>query len=114
MLIEISRDLEAVQDVNFKSSTRLESGDRAFVYETETRTKGEVKVPREFALNIPLYNGEEPVVIRCALRFRVNAGGLFLGFEWRRVEYARQAHFMQIAHMAAEETGLPVFYGRTA
>lgn len=112
VLIEISRDLEAVQDVTFKSSTRLESGDRAFVYETETRTRGTVAVPREFTLCIPLYNGEAAVEIRCALRFKVESGGLSLGFEWRRVQYQRQAFFRLIATAAAEETGLPVFYGR--
>lgn len=113
VMIEISRDLEATQGVTFKSSTRLESGDRAFVYENETRTKGEIKVPREFVLEIPLYNGEAPVQVRCAFRFRVSAGGLLLGFEWRRVEYQRRAHFTEIAHAAAEATGRPVFYGRT-
>lgn len=114
VLIEISRDLEATQGVTFKSSTRLESGDRAFVYENETRVKGEVRVPREFVLNIPLYAGEGPVMLRCAFRFRINAGGLELGFEWRRVEYQRQAYFAQIATQAAEETGLPVYFGREA
>lgn len=114
VLIEISRDLEATQGVTFKSSTRLESGDRAFVYENETRTKGDVKVPREFTLMVPIYNGEEPVELRCALRFRVTDGGLLLGFEWRRVEYQRRAYFTQIATAAAEDTGRPVFFGRVA
>lgn len=113
ILIEISRDLEATQDVTFKSSTRLENGDRGFVYETETRTRGEVKVPREFSVEIPLYNGEPPILIRAALRFRIQPGGLALGFEWRRVEYARRSHFNRIATEVAEGTGLPVVFGRT-
>lgn len=113
-IIEISRDLEAVQGVTFKSRTRLENGDHAFVYETETRTKGEVQVPREFRLSIPLFHGEAPVEIRCALRWRVNAGGLLLGFQWRRVEYQRQAQFRELATLIADETGCPVFFGRTS
>lgn len=112
VLIEISRDLEAVQDVQFEGRTRLESGDRTFYYATETKTKGELKVPREFTLNIPLYNGEPAIDIKCALRFRVSAGGLQLGFEWRRVEYQRRAHFNLIANTVAEATGCPVFFGR--
>ena len=114
VLIEISRDLEGTQGVTFKSSTRLENGDRSFVYETETRAKGDIKVPREFVLSIPLYEGEEPVPLRCAFRWRINAGQLQMGFIWRRVEYQRRAHFMQIATAAAEETGRPVFFGRVA
>lgn len=112
VMIEISRDLEATQDVTFKASNRLENGDRAFIYETETKTKGDIRVPREFKLSIPLYQGEEPVTLRCAFRWKVSGGGLVLGFEWRRVEYMRQAFFQQIATQVAEETGRPVFFGR--
>lgn len=111
-MIEISRDLEATQGVAFKSSTRLENGDRAFVYETETRAKGDVKVPREFTLDIPLYNGEAPRPLRCAFRWRIAEGGLFLGFEWRRVEYIRRAEFSEIATTVSEDTGRPVIFGR--
>lgn len=114
VLIEISRDLEGTQGVTFKSSTRLENGDRSFVYETETRAKGDIKVPREFVLSIPLYDGEEPVPLRCAFRWRINGGQLQMGFIWRRVEYQRRAHFMQIATAASEETGRPVFFGRAS
>lgn len=112
ILIEISRDLEATQGVTFASRTRLESGDRAFTYETETKTKGELRVPREFTLNIPLYNGEPAIEIKCAFRFQVTAGGLLLGYEWRRVEYQRRAHFNAIAHEVSEATGCPLIFGR--
>lgn len=112
VLIEISRDLEGTQGVVFKASTRLENGDRAFVYETETKAKGDIKVPREFTLSIPLYDGEEPTPLRCAFRWRINGGQLQMGFVWRRVEYQRRAYFAQVALAAAEETGLPVFFGR--
>ncbi|WP_127104352.1 DUF2303 family protein [Pararhodobacter zhoushanensis] len=114
VMIEISRDLEATQGVTFKSSVRLENGDRSFVYETDTRTRGELHIPREFKILIPLYQGEEPVELRCAFRWNVGGGGLVLGFEWRRVEYLRQAYFAQIAAAASEGTGRPLFYGRLA
>jgi len=114
ILIEISRDLEGTQGVTFKSSTRLENGDRSFVYETETRAKGDIRVPREFVLSIPLYEGEEPVPLRCAFRWRISGGNLQMGFVWRRVEYQRRAHFVLLATTAAEETGRPVFFGRAS
>ena len=114
VLIEISRDLEGTQGVTFKSSTRLENGDRSFVYETETKARGDIKVPREFVLSIPLYDGENPVPIRCAFRWRINGGQLQMGFIWRRVEYQRRAHFTQIATAASEDTGCPVYFGRVS
>lgn len=111
-LLEVARDLEAVQGVNFKSSIRLENGDRQFTYETETKVKEGVVVPTEFILSIPLYQGEDVMDLTAALRWKVTAGGLLLGFVWRRVEYQRLAHFREIATRLVEDTGAPVFYGR--
>lgn len=113
-MLEICRDLEATQGVAFKSGTRLESGDRSFVYESETKVKGKISVPTEIGLYIPLYFGEEPMALRAKFRFRATPEGLKLGFRWHRVEYVRQGVFRAMATQAAEETGLPVFYGRLA
>lgn len=112
-MIEIARDLEATQGVNFKSSTRLQTGERSITYETETHTKGEMKVPTQFTLQIPLFVGEAPIDIVASFRFRPRADGLKLGFVWRRVEYRRQAEFEAIATRVAEATGLPVMFGRS-
>ncbi|OWU77616.1 DUF2303 family protein [Marinibacterium profundimaris] len=113
VMIEISRDLEASQGAKFSSKTRLENGDRAFTYETETHVKGDIVIPRSFYLNIPLYYGEDPVQLECLFRWRPTPAGLQLGFAWRRVEYMRRAYFEQIATRISEETGLPLFFGRT-
>lgn len=113
-MLEICRDLEATQGSAFKSSTRLESGDRKFTYETETHIRGDISVPTEIKLLIPLYNGEEPVEVRAKFRFKATPQGLVLGFRWHRVEYQRMATFFEMARLAADETGLPVFNGRCA
>lgn len=112
-LLEICRELEATQGASFKSGTRLDNGDRSFIYENETRVKNEMVVPTEIKLAIPLYQGEEPTMITAKFRFRVKPDALYLGFNWHRVEYQRQAKFSELATVAADETGLPVFFGRT-
>jgi len=112
VLLEICRDLEATQGVKFRSGVRLDNGDRSFTYEDETHVKNDMTVPTEITLQIPLYFGEEPAQIRAKFRFRPTANGLLLGFRWHRVEYMRQAKFQEMAVLAADETGLPVFFGR--
>ena len=112
-LLEICRELEATQGASFKSGTRLDNGDRAFIYENETHVKNEMVVPTEIKLAIPLYQGEEPTTITAKFRFRVKPDALYLGFNWHRVEYQRQAKFSELATVAAEETGLPLYFGRT-
>jgi len=112
VLLEICRDLEATQGVSFKTGTRLDNGDRTFLYETQTHVKSEVAVPTEIGLSIPLYNGENPTDIRAKFRFKPTADGLLLGFRWHRVEYQRQATFREMAIIASDDTGLPVVFGR--
>lgn len=111
-MVEISRELEATIGAVFKSAVSPESGDRKFTYETETKTKGDIIVPKRFSLSIPLYNGEGPETLEARFRFRATPEGLLLGFVWHRVEYQRRAFFNAIAHQIAEDTGRPVFAGR--
>lgn len=111
-MIELSRDLEAVQSTAFKARTRLENGDMSFAFESDTKIVSRVQAPNAFALSIPLYQGEAPEVLQARFRWKAHNGVLTLGFEWHRVEYMRQARFAQIAHDAAEATGLPAYLGR--
>lgn len=112
-MIEISRDFEATVGQTYKSSVRLDNGDRKLVFETESKVQNGVIIPDRFTLHIPIYNGEEPDTLTALFRWRAMGGGaIALGFQWHRVEYQRRAHFAQIAAFAAEETGLPHIMGR--
>lgn len=114
-MIEISRDFEATVGQSYKSSIRLDNGDRKLRFETDTRVMNDVIIPERFTLSIPIYNGEQPDTLTALFRWRAMGGGAVgLGFQWHRVEYQRRAHFQQIATTAAEETGLPVVFGRSA
>lgn len=112
-MIEISRDFEASVGQTYKSSVRLDNGDRRMVFETDTKAQNGIVVPQRFTLSVPLYQGEHPDILTALFRWRAAGdGSVRLGFEWHRVEYMRQAHFAAIAAAVAEETGLPVFIGR--
>ena len=114
VMVEISRDFEATAGQFYKSAVRLDNGDRKLVFETETKVQNGVIIPEKFTLSIPIYNGEKPEDLTCLFRWRAQGGGAVgLGFQWHRVEYQRRAHFAQIAHTASEETGLPVYMGRS-
>ncbi|WP_288997984.1 DUF2303 family protein [uncultured Gemmobacter sp.] len=114
-MVEISRDFEATVGQSYKSSVRLDNGDRKLRFESETKVMNDVIIPERFTLNIPIYNGEEPDTLTALFRWRaVGGGAVALGFQWHRVEYQRRAHFAQIASTAAEETGLPWIMGRKA
>jgi uncharacterized protein YfdQ (DUF2303 family) len=112
-MIELSRDFEATVGQTYKSSTRLDNGDRRIRFEAESKAMNEVVIPQKFTMHIPIFNGEQPDTLTALFRWRAQpGGGVMFGFEWHRLEYQRRAHFNLIATTAAEETGLPVFYGR--
>lgn len=114
-LVELSRDFEATVGQVYKSSTRLDNGDRRLVFETETKAASGVVIPQRFVLAIPLYQGEDPDQLEALFRWRAAGdGSVRLGFQWRRVEYRRQAHFAAIASAVSEATGRPVMLGRKA
>ncbi len=113
-MIELSRDFEATQSNSYKSAVRLDNGDRALTFQSETNAQSRIVIPQKFTLSIPVYNGEAPDELTALFRWRPSSGtGVTLGFEWHRVEYQRRAHFAAIAHAVAEDTGLPVIMGRT-
>lgn len=111
-LIEISRDFEATSGQTYKTSVRLDNGNRKILFEEDNRAVNDVIIPQKITLRIPFYNGEDPSDIVAKFRWRPAGGAVLFALEWHRVEYHRRAHFTQIAYAAAEETGLPVFIGR--
>lgn len=112
LMIEIARDFQATSGSTYKSSVRLDNGDRKLTFETETRAREEMLIPQKFELFIPVFNGEPPEPLTCLFRWRPTGGKVQLGFVWHRLEYQRRARFQQIAFAVAEATGLPVFMGR--
>src|SRR5690606_38909460 len=81
-MIEISRDFEATVNQTYKSSVRLDNGDRKLLFENESKVQEGVIIPEKFTLLIPIYNGEEPEALTCLFRWRAMGGGAVgLGFQ---------------------------------
>ena len=110
-LLDLARDFEAIKTVNFKSSKRLQSGDREFVYAEQTGTTDRIAVPEKLLLKLPLYYGEEAQDVTALFRYRMNEGGLKLGYEFHRLKPVMDAAFRAAAVRVAEEAGLPLLLG---
>lgn len=111
-LLDLCRDFEAIKTVNFKSSKRLQNGDREFVYAETTGTADRISVPERIVLNIPLFYGEEPLEVVLLFRYRMKEGGLQLGYEFHRLKPVLDAAFRSAAVRVAETVGLPVHFGQ--
>ncbi|XBQ15821.1 MAG: DUF2303 family protein [Oceanicaulis sp.] len=111
-LLEIVKDLQTVADHQFKGKVNLDSGDVTLNFETETRQLQPVQLPRKVFLEIPIYDGEPPAQLECALRWRAGGAGALLKLEMRRVARIKRAAFADIAEGVSAGCGLPVFFGR--
>jgi uncharacterized protein YfdQ (DUF2303 family) len=87
-MLEIARDLKAKIDVNFGSSVRSQSGQVQLKYEETVKAgvgpAGIIEVPEDFSIQIPVFYGEQPVVIKARLRFRINQGKLSFHYKLNR------------------------------
>lgn len=111
-LLELARDFSAIKNVNFKSSVRLDNGDRQFTYQDETAVSDQITVPTRLVLSLPIYEGEEQVTLECRFRYRMREGGLFLGYEFHRARPVLNAAFRAAITRVAENTGLVPLYGK--
>ncbi|MDJ0922095.1 MAG: DUF2303 family protein [Henriciella sp.] len=110
-LLEMVTDFAAIEDVEFKSSTRLQNGDRELMYRKESVPKGTITIPNELSFNMPIYFGEEPQQFKALFRYRINAGSLSLRIDWHRIKQAKLKGFSAACERLLERTGVYVFAG---
>ncbi|MCM6777736.1 YfdQ family protein [Nocardia sp. CDC159] len=84
-MLELAQTFEATKEVQFESGARLSSGAVRFRYlETVTAKAGraaDIEVPATFMLYIPIWRGGDRVALNAALRYRIAANGLRLGYK---------------------------------
>lgn len=110
-LLDLCRDFEAIKTVNFKASKRLDNGDREFTYAESTGTSDKIAVPQKLTLSMPIFYGEEAIEVVALFRYRMNDGGLKLGYEFHRIQPVIDASFRVAAARVAEAAGLSVHFG---
>lgn len=81
-LLGIINTIEIDGKVEFRSAQRLASGAVRFLYNNETKAKsGEMEVPSEFVLRMPVFDGEPAFEVRARLRYRLSGGEFVLWLE---------------------------------
>lgn len=96
-LLELCRDLQVLNNVNFAGSVR--DGDYTsvnYAKEADAASKGGVKLPQSIILSIPVYFGETRVPITAFKRQKIDDGKLWLGWKLMRAENVRQDEFHRI------------------
>lgn len=110
-LVELALSLKGRTDAKWEMKRNTQNGTGVLHFEEETST-GDVTVPRELELFLPILHGEESRSVKVLLGYRVGAGKV--GFTWRIPALAarlREALKDVRKIMASELAEVPVMEG---
>lgn len=114
-LLDIIRDLNGYRNMKWAKVVRTNSGTERFEFKTEQSAKaGDVEIPNEIGILIPIYMGQEhPITLKAFLRWQAkDDAGLMLGIKFARREQARQDAFGDVAMSIATATQRELVYGK--
>ena len=83
-VLEVARQLEVKKKVEFASAERLSDGQREFTYNEEvdgSTRRGQMKIPEEFLLGIPVFIAGDHYAVTARLRYRIHDGQLRLWYD---------------------------------
>jgi uncharacterized protein YfdQ (DUF2303 family) len=84
-MLELIKSFEATAGSDFKSSVRLENGDRAIKYTHTTTAKagvnGDLLIPDSFFLKLPVFNNGPGYDVEARFRYKIDSGQLRVGYE---------------------------------
>ena len=112
-MLTISKELQAKKQVDFKSGQNLANGDVQFTYnETTNASAGQIDIPQEFTLGIPVFVGGPLYEVTARLRYRITEGNLAMWFDLLRPERMLEDAFAEMA-IAVEKNlaeGIELFH----
>ena len=115
-LLEMVTSLQATNNVVFSSGLKLQTGEQQLIYTEaiEGKGKGDMKVPSEIKLNIPIHFDAAAMDIRCFLRYRIQQGKLTFIVKINRRELLEKEAFINVVKEIGDKTQIVPVYGMPA
>lgn len=103
-ILELVRDFRVASNGSFTSAQDLNTGSIQFNYAIENRGAGAVEIPDQLTLNVPVFEGTDPVAVVVRFRYRLKEGALTFHLEIAQREQLERDEFDKIR--AGIEQGL--------
>lgn len=114
-LLELAQTFEAAQSAEFRSATRLDSGERVFQFsesiDARAGRNGQLTIPPEFTLALRPFEGTEARAVIARLRYRLRDGKLTLGYFLDRPDVVLRNAFEELLDRIAAGTGIAPYFG---
>lgn len=106
-MLELAQTFEATKSVDFQSGSRLKSGAVSLRWvetiDAKAGRSGDIEVPRQFVLMLPIWRGGEPITLRANLRYRIGKDGLRLGYKLINLDDILRAAFLgTVSHLTTQ------------
>ena len=113
VFLDLVSNLQAKKNVKFNSGIRLSDGANQLMYEEEIEAKGRgnLIIPTEFDIGVPIYFGGDKYKVRCFLRYRIDEGKLLFFIKIHQRLVTEQTAFADITKAITDGTGIVVLNG---
>jgi uncharacterized protein YfdQ (DUF2303 family) len=117
-MLEIAQSIKATTKAEFQSSSRLQSGERKFVFTEDVKasagSKGDLTIPETFTIVVPPFEGADAYRMTARFKYRLGGGQLALGFKLEQPEERAKAAFADVLKAIAEGIDTPILNGTPA
>lgn len=110
-VLEVAQQLEVKKSVQFSSALRLSDGQREFTFNETvdgTTKRGQMKIPEEFTLGIPVFISGELKAVTARLRYRIADGMLKLWYELAQADAVARDAFGEVVEKIRADVETPV------
>jgi hypothetical protein len=111
-VMELVQSFEAKTDIDFKKAINLSNTTTQITYhEKETRTPGQIIIPKFLKINAPVFFGGEPREMQLFFRYSARDGNLKFKLDLHRETYIIYDAFEAIAKEIVNQCAVPVYFG---
>lgn len=113
-MLEVARSIQARKNIEFKSATKLQDGTVQLTYNEDingTARNGQMAIPEEFYIGIPVFKGGDRYLIKARLRYRIESGVLAMWYDLYRHDRAMDDAFRDLVGVVHAGTGIEPLMG---
>lgn len=112
-MFEMAINMEASQDVRFKSAIRLQNGGTQlqFIADDDKQTIERMQLFERFAIGIPVFWNGDAYQITARLKYRVRDGKVSFWYELERTDVVFEAAARELIAAVRAGAEVPFFFG---
>lgn len=109
-MLQVVTTLKSTKNVAFDTGIRLSDGQVQLKYHEESKTgageNGQLAIPEEIGLGIPVYIGAEAYAVTAKFRYRIDGTKLFMWYDLLRPHKIEEDALKKIVSQVASGTGI--------